>query len=84
MQNGDADMILVTGGKAAHEYAAMGLNARIFMEDNQFLVPDTANPASPFFANQKVREAMEYSIDREGIARAFGFGYWKAPYQVPS
>ena len=45
------------------------------------LIPDTANADSPW-ANQKVREAVEYAIDKEAIAKAFGYGYWKAPYQI--
>ena len=45
------------------------------------LVPDTANADSPW-ANQKVREAVEYAIDKEGIARTFGHGLMHAPYQI--
>jgi len=45
------------------------------------LVPDTANPDSPW-ANQKVREAAEYAIDRESIAESLGYGYLEAPYQI--
>ena len=45
------------------------------------LVPDTANADSPW-ANQKVREAVEFAIDKEGINRAFGYGYGIAPYQI--
>ena len=45
------------------------------------LIPDTANADSPW-ANQKVREAVEYAIDKEGIARAFGHGLTQAPYQI--
>jgi peptide/nickel transport system substrate-binding protein len=26
---------------------------------------------------------VEYAIDREAIASALGYGYWKAPYQLP-
>ena len=40
------------------------------------LIPDTANADSPW-ANQKVREAVEYAIDKEGIAKAFGHGFTK-------
>ena len=72
----------VSGGKPANDYANMGLKVDLLMEDNNFLIPDNANPDSPF-ADQKIREAVEYCIDREGIAEAFGHGYWKAPYQVP-
>ena len=45
------------------------------------LIPDTANADSPW-ANQKVREAVEYAIDKEGMARAFGYGFAQAPYQI--
>jgi peptide/nickel transport system substrate-binding protein len=34
------------------------------------------------FKNQKVREAVEYAIDREGLASAFGYGLLKPVYQV--
>ena len=45
------------------------------------MIPDTANADSPW-ANQKVREAVEYAIDKEGIAKAFGHGFTHAPYQI--
>jgi peptide/nickel transport system substrate-binding protein len=84
MQNGDADMVLNTsGGKPAADYLALGLKVNILMSDNQVLVPDTANADSPW-AKQKVREAVEYAIDREALAETFGFGFWQAPYQIPA
>jgi peptide/nickel transport system substrate-binding protein len=45
------------------------------------LLPDSANADSPF-ANKKVREAVEYAIDREAIASGMGYGMWKAPNQI--
>ena len=45
------------------------------------LIPDTANADSPW-ANEKVREAVEYAIDKEGISKTFGYGLTKAPYQI--
>lgn len=42
---------------------------------------DTANPDS-IYANKKVREAVEYAIDKEGIAKALGYGYWIPTNQV--
>jgi len=45
------------------------------------LVPDSANPDSPW-SNLKVRQAAEYAIDREAIAKAFGYGFATAPYQL--
>ena len=46
------------------------------------VVPDTINPDSPW-SNTKFREAVEYGIDKESIAKAFGYGYLQAPYQMP-
>src|SRR5260370_33880803 len=47
------------------------------------LIPDSKNPDSPL-SKPKVREAISYAIDREGIARARGFGYWQPAYQLPN
>jgi len=37
------------------------------------LIPDSANPDSPF-ADPRVREAVGYALDREGLARVLGAG----------
>ncbi|MFC1820554.1 ABC transporter substrate-binding protein [Thermodesulfobacteriota bacterium] len=44
------------------------------------LVPDAANPNSPF-ADKRVREAVEYAIDRKAIADGLGHGFWTAVNQ---
>jgi peptide/nickel transport system substrate-binding protein len=45
------------------------------------LTPDSGNPDSPF-ANKKVREALEYAVDRVNIAKTLGYGLWEPAYQV--
>lgn len=45
------------------------------------LIPDSANTDSPF-ANQKVRQAVEYALNREGVAKAMGYGLWTPAYQL--
>jgi peptide/nickel transport system substrate-binding protein len=45
------------------------------------LIPDSVNKDSPW-ANPKVRLAVEYAIDKEGIAKTLGYGYWDAAYQI--
>lgn len=80
LQSGDAD-IGGTSFNDAAEYEALGFNVRMAFEAIWVLVPDTANPGSPW-ANQKVREAVEYAIDREAIAESLGYGYLQAPYQI--
>ena len=47
------------------------------------LIPDSKNADSPL-SKPKVREAISYAIDREGIAKARGFGYWQPAYQLPN
>jgi ABC-type transport system substrate-binding protein len=46
-------------------------------------IPDTGVQGSPF-QNQKAREAVEYAINRDAIAKAFGYGLWIDPNQIPS
>jgi len=82
MQAGKADISNAPLGKTAADYAAMGLNVQAVAEGTWVLIPDTAKADSPW-ANKKVREAAAYAIDREAIAKSMGFGYWKAPYQIP-
>jgi peptide/nickel transport system substrate-binding protein len=45
------------------------------------LVPDSANPSSPF-AKLQVRQAISYAIDREAIASGIGRGILKPAYQL--
>ena len=80
LQSGDADM----GGSPLNklkEYEAQGFKVDSITEAIWCLVPDTANPNSPW-ANQKVREAVEYAIDKEAIAKTLGYGYLEAPYTI--
>jgi peptide/nickel transport system substrate-binding protein len=37
--------------------------------------------ANSIFSNVKVRQALEYAIDKEQIARTLGYGFWKPVYQ---
>jgi peptide/nickel transport system substrate-binding protein len=47
------------------------------------LVLDTATEESPLY-DKKVREALDYAIDRESLASALGYGLWTAQYQIAS
>jgi peptide/nickel transport system substrate-binding protein len=44
------------------------------------LIPDSKNTDSPW-SNLKVRQAAEYALDKEALAKAFGFGYVQPAYQ---
>jgi peptide/nickel transport system substrate-binding protein len=44
------------------------------------LIPDSKNSKS-IMANLKVRQAIDYAIDRDAIVKARGFGFWISTYQ---
>ena len=44
------------------------------------MTPDSANPDSPFY-DVRVRQAVEYAIDKEAIAKTLSYGFWDAAYQ---
>lgn len=76
MQAGDADMWVNQAGlplKEASDLSRLGLKAASVPGRYYTMSPDTTNPKSKF-ANQKVREAIEYAIDRAAIAKAIGEG----------
>jgi peptide/nickel transport system substrate-binding protein len=83
IQSGEADGIVVPLGEEMVDYEKLGLTVLDEPVAVNFLFPDSANPDSPW-ANQKVREAAEYALDREAIATGLGHGYWQAPYQIPA
>ncbi|MBI4295692.1 MAG: hypothetical protein HY667_01100 [Chloroflexi bacterium] len=83
-QKGDVHFITRVDAKTLTDLRAKGFKALpVLTDDVQTLVPDSANPTSPF-ANKKVRLAMEYAIDREGIVGALGFGLYEASYEAAS
>jgi peptide/nickel transport system substrate-binding protein len=82
MQTGAGDMVNIEAGKSAIDMQEQGLAIKVITADSFILIPDSVNADSPW-ANQQVREAVEYAIDRESIAQAFGYSFWKSPYQIP-
>jgi peptide/nickel transport system substrate-binding protein len=44
------------------------------------LVPDSKHDTTPF-SKVAVRQAVSYAIDREGMAKTLGFGFWEVTYQ---
>jgi peptide/nickel transport system substrate-binding protein len=83
MKSGALDMTNISLGQQQLDFQAAGFQTSVNPMTTYVLVPDTANPDSPF-ANLKVRQAVEYAIDREGIASGIGKGTWMAPYQIPA
>lgn len=74
--------VLQTTPKSATELQAQGYQIITRLRNTNMLLPDSMNADSPW-SNVKVRQAAEYALDKEQIAKTFGYGYWKAAYQIP-
>ena len=83
MQAGQLDMTNISLGQQQLDFQDAGFATSVNPMTTYVLVFDTANPDS-VFAKLEVRQAVEYAIDREGIAKGIGKGTWTAPYQVPA
>lgn len=83
LQSGDVDVLQIEPAKMAADLRALGFEEAVNVTSTFCLLPDTIHPDSPF-ANQKVREAVSYALDREAIANAFSYGFWQAAYQIPA
>jgi peptide/nickel transport system substrate-binding protein len=64
-------------------YKDLGLKiiAETIVPSLLFIAPDSANPNSPL-ANQLIREACEYAIDKEGLATGYYLGAQIPAYQA--
>ena len=81
-KSGGADILTATL-KQASEYKASGYNVIVQQGGVTVLVPDSENADSPW-ANIKVRQAIEYAIDKASIAKTFGYGFQQPANQLPS
>ncbi len=83
MKSGEGQMMEVENPKIINDLKDIGtFHGAIFA--TACFIPDTGVEGSPFYNNQKAREAVEYAINRQAIADAFGYGLWTAPNQIPS
>jgi peptide/nickel transport system substrate-binding protein len=82
MQTGITNMTSIETGRQLTKYKTMDVNITTGVSGEVSLFGDTADPSSPW-ANETVREAVEYAIQKDRIASTFGYGYWTAPYQLP-
>jgi peptide/nickel transport system substrate-binding protein len=71
---GEADHLRGIQFKDIATLKTAGFNLISMPQVQCLLAPDTANPDS-IYANKKVREAVEYAINREEIAKSLGYGY---------
>ena len=81
-KSGGADVLDVAGNyKVANDLKLSGYTIHTKQGGTSFLVPDSLNPESPW-SNIKVRQAAEYAIDKESMAKAFGYGFTQPAYQL--
>ncbi|MBI2848120.1 MAG: hypothetical protein HYX83_02995 [Chloroflexi bacterium] len=84
-QAGQADLWWISGGvspKSVSELQAKGYTAISIPSSAISLFPDSKNTDSPF-ADKRVRQAVEYAIDKPAIAKALGYGFWE-PLDQPT
>jgi peptide/nickel transport system substrate-binding protein len=83
MQAGEGHVLEIETGKIAADFKASGqFNVHTQDAGTNVLIPDSMNSDSPF-SNRKVREAVEYAINKDAIVNAKGYGFWQAAYQIP-
>lgn len=79
---GDVLQVQEAGVSTAADLAAKGYKFEKRPGAMMVLIPDSANRDS-IFADKRVREAIEYAIDRESIAKTLGYGFWE-PVNQPT
>ena len=81
MEAKEAHVLLTDEKKVAFDLKAKGFSVSSYPAGVVVIMPDSANASSPF-SDRRVREAIEYAIDREAIVKAKGYGFSEASYQV--
>jgi ABC-type transport system substrate-binding protein len=80
---GEGDVLALQDAKEMADAKARGFTTVAFAGGTTFLIPDSLNPDSPF-TDIRVREAVDYAIDRESLVAAIGYGYKIANTQLPT
>jgi len=73
----------VTGGdlsKVEYDLKQKGYNVSPVVLASNILVPDSKNANSPL-SILKVRQAIDYAINRDEIVKTLGYGWWTTTYQ---
>jgi peptide/nickel transport system substrate-binding protein len=81
---GEANVIHSVNQKDASELKAKGYTIATQWSLHWGLAPDSSNTDSPY-AKKQVREAIDYAIDKESIAKSLGYGLMQSmDLAVPS
>ena len=81
MQAGEADLYFGVAIKDQLTLEKSGLTRIVGQPSVTSLLPNIVNPDSKW-QNKDLREAVEYALDKEGMASALGFGYYKAAKMI--
>jgi peptide/nickel transport system substrate-binding protein len=79
--SGFGDVISSADVKTAYDMAAKGYDVINRVSGYSVLLPDSTHADSPL-SNPKVRQAIEYAIDKISMAKALGYGYTDAATQA--
>jgi ABC-type transport system substrate-binding protein len=82
-ESGIADVINTGTDQITHELVQKGYKLEKRPGAMAALIPDSNHPSSPF-SNIKVRQAVEYAIDRQALVNTFGYGLWEVVNQPAS
>ena len=91
MLSGEGHILTNAAGRTLADMGAKGFQTFAYAAGTDFLTPDSAKDNS-YFKDKRVREALEYSIDKAAICQALGYGYMtpnnqltppKHPYFTP-
>jgi ABC-type transport system substrate-binding protein len=81
LKSGKVDAAVNLNGASAAELKSAGYNITVLPWTMEGLLPDTLNADSLLF-DKRVRQAIEYAIDRPAIVEALGHGYWRPLTQL--
>ena len=76
-QVGDIDADSCDFTKIEYDLAQKGNKYESMTSGVVCMIPDSKNPDSPF-SKLKVRQALDYAVNKEAIVKARGFGWFKA------
>ena len=77
LQAKEADIWISATAKDQSDLEKMGYVRKAYWAGlPSIIVPNTKSPDGPM-ANPKVREAVEYAIDKAAVAKVVGFGYYE-------
>ena len=83
LKAGEGDILGLVAGKTMNDMKQAGFLTYHEKGGTDYMSFDSANPDS-IFSDIRVRQAMEYAIDKQAIAATLGYGYSFVNNQLPS